>query len=48
MAEHKFNKAEYETRQAEKSNLKADTAKKTTISSLADRIMEIEKFLGLR
>lgn len=48
MATHKFNKAEFEARKAEKANLKADTNKKATVSALSDRVISIEKVLGIR
>ena len=45
---HKFNKTEFEARKQVKEALKKDTAKKSTVPALADRIVEIEKTIGLR
>jgi len=45
---HKFNKAEFEARKQIKVNLKQDTGKKATVSALADRVVEIEKAIGIR
>lgn len=48
MANHKFNKSEFDSRKVVKENLKTDANKKTTVSALADRVISIEKVLGVR
>ncbi len=48
MAKHKFNIIAYGARKQVKTNLKADTGKKTTVPALADRVAELEKIIGVR
>lgn len=45
---HKFDKTAYENKKTVKEALKADTSKKDTVSSLADRVVKIEKIIGIR
>ena len=45
---HKFDKKSYDGKKAVKSALKADSAKKTTLGNLADRVAELEKVIGVR
>lgn len=45
---HKFDKTEFKRRKQVEAALKQDTAKKATLSSLADRVVEIEKHIGIR
>ena len=48
MATHKFDRAQFDAKKQIKDSLKADTGKKANVSALADRVIEIEKVLGLR
>ncbi len=45
---HKFDKIAYDAKKKVKTDLKADTGKKTSVPALADRVVEIEKIIGIR
>ena len=48
MAKHKLDKKKLKDKRDVKAAMKSDDVKKATVSSLADRVIELEKYVGIR
>jgi hypothetical protein len=48
MAKHKYDAVVMASRKAAKDKVKSDTAKKTTVKDVADRLVDVETIIGLK